>query len=375
LGDIDPRHEKLGEKRLSEQADFVRERGGGMLMIAGEHFSPNAFKDTPLKDVLPIEVTEDAAVVPADLTETYRPELTPAGRSHPIFRFSPDEVENAEIWQQLREMYWWAEGFRIKPAAEVLAAHPKVQSNAGVIGPEKQAPHPLAVQHFVGKGRCLFFGFHETWRWRYREYELRFNQFWIQTIRYLARSRVGRTELRLDRQRPYRRGEPIKVTVRFPDDTPPPPADTEVKVFVDRRAPDGGNEGQSLKLSKVEGSRATYEAVLTRTPEGDYKFWLQAPVVQGTKPSAECKVLVPPGEMDRLRMNRRDMEQAASETGGRFYNLVNADDLLEDLPAGARVSLKAPQPPKLLWNSTLIFLVALGLLASEWILRKRKHML
>src|SRR5207244_1751159 len=105
------------------------------------------------------------------------------------------------------------------------------------------------------------------------EDEMRFNQFWIQTIRYLARSRLGRVELRADRQTPYRRGEPIKVTVRFPDDSPPPAADTKVEVIATRAPPRAGTGGtepatgiekETLRLAKVEGSRATYEAVLTR---------------------------------------------------------------------------------------------------------------
>jgi len=57
LGDVDPKDPKLGEKNLQHLADFVRERGGGLLMIAGERFSPHAYKDSPLRDVLPIQVT------------------------------------------------------------------------------------------------------------------------------------------------------------------------------------------------------------------------------------------------------------------------------------------------------------------------------
>ena len=99
------------------------------------------------------------------------------------------------------------------------------------------------MQQFVGAGRSMFFGFDETWRWRFREDELRFNRFWMQTVRYLSRSRLGRTELRLDRQTPYRVGEPIKVTVRFPDNAPAPGKNNQagvkadVKVQVERRPP------------------------------------------------------------------------------------------------------------------------------------------
>jgi hypothetical protein len=319
--------------------------------------------------------------------EGYRPELTPMGRLHPIFRFSPDEKENEEVWEHLREMYWWSEGYKIKPAAEVLAVHPKVKAEVKLSGHDAAEGHPLVVQQFVGAGRCMFFGFDETWRWRYREDELHFNQFWIQTVRYLARSRLGRVELRLDRQTPYRRGEPIKITVRFPDDAAPPGPETEVKVVVERRPPRKPGQGedqaravapvevQTVQLARVEGSRSTYEGLLTRTPEGEYQLWLSAPQVTGTKPRAECRVLAPPGEMEMLQMNQPDMERAAEETHGRFYTLAEADRLLNELPAGTRVTLNSPGPPFLFWNHFLIFGVALFFLTAEWVLRKRKHLL
>src|SRR5262249_17470949 len=275
------------------------------------------------------------------------PELTPVGRLHPIFRFSPDEKENEDVWRHLRELYWWGDGYRIKPAAEVLAVHPKVKAKDEE-GARAEEGQPLVVQGLVGAGGCMFFGLREPWRGRYREDELGFNRFGIQTVRYRARSGLGRVELRLDRQTPYRRGEPVKVTVRFPDDAAPPGPETEVKVVGERRPPrkpgaaveeDPGKavpplEGQTLQLAQVEGSRWTYEGLLTRTPEGEYQFWLSAPAVSGTRPRTECRVLAPPGETEVLRMNQPDMERAADDSHGRFYTLADADRLINELPPG-----------------------------------------
>jgi hypothetical protein len=378
LGDVDPRAPKLGEKNLRLLADFVRERGGGLLCIAGERYSPYAYRNTPLADVLPIEVL--GPPVGGDRPTSFRPELTAVGRFHPIFRFVPDEAENAAVWNHLAEIFWWAEGYRPKPAAEMLLVHPQ-QPAAGPQRPGGPADnrHPLMVQQFVGAGRSLFFGIEETWRWRFREDEGRFNQFWIQTVRYLARSRSGRVKLALDRQTPYRRGDAIRITVRFPDDAPPPPADTKVEVVRERTPPGAGNQGEkepeTLRLAKVEGSRATYEHLLTRTPEGDYRFWLAAPDVGPGKPYAECVVLPPPGEMEQLRMNQADLERSAEETRGRFYSLADADRLLDELPSGTRVALHTPTPPWPLWNHDTVFAGVLALLGMEWILRKRKHLL
>src|SRR5262249_56694113 len=101
-----------------------------------------------------------------------------------------------------------------------------------------------------------------------------------------------------------------------------------------RKQPDQGEtDRQTLRLAKVEGSRATYEALLTRTPEGRYRFSLSLPGVPGAAPRAEAQVLPPPGEMEQLRMNQPDMERAAEETQGRFYTLADAHRLPDELPA------------------------------------------
>jgi hypothetical protein len=373
FGDVDPTDPRV-EKNLPLVADFVRERGGGFLMIAGERFSPQHYAGTPLQAVLPVEPMAPAAE--RDRSNGFRPELTVAGQFHPLFRFRPDEGENRKIWERLPEIYWWSEGYRAKPGAEILAVHPHQGARSSEKGPGEH--HPLILQEYVGAGRSLFYGIDETWRWRYRADEVHYNQFWIQTIRYLARSRLGRVQLRLDREPPYRRGEPIKLMVRFPEEAPAP--DGEVKVLVERRqaredeAPE--LESQTLKLAKVEGSRGTYEAVLTRTPEGEYQFALTAPPVSGPQPKVACRVLPPPGEMEQLQMNQGDMQRAAEASRGHFYTLADADELLDALPAGTRVTLTAgyPPPQQLLWNDTAFFLLALITLAGEWFLRKQRHL-
>ncbi|MCI0463476.1 MAG: VWA domain-containing protein [Gemmataceae bacterium] len=390
LGDVDPRSRKLGEQRLRHLADFVREGGRGLLFIAGSQYNPHSYVGTPLADILPVEPAGNPPPEPEERPDGFRPDLTAAGRRHMIFRFSSNEAENMGIWQRLAPLYWWSDGYRSKPLAEVLAVHPKKKAEAR---PGKAAEgHPLAVEHFVGAGRCMFFGFDETWRWRFREDELRFNYFWVQTVRYLSRSRVTRTTVKLDRQTPYRVGEPIKVTVQFPDASLVPglkPGDkgpkTDVKVMVEHKpppGPDGGEtEIQTIQLAKVEGSYATYEGLLVRTREGKYKFTLSNPDVSkkqpsGERPSAEAVVVPPPGELDRLRLNVEEMKEAAEKTDGRFYTLADVDpNLLRDLPSGVRVVMNTPRPPQALWNHLLAFLLVIGLLSGEWVLRKRKHLL
>jgi hypothetical protein len=410
LGDADPRSAKLGEPRLRDLADFVKIRGGGLLAIAGSQFMPHAYKDTPLAAVLPIEIGKSPAE-PEDRIDGYRLEPTLAGRLHPIFRFVPDEGENLAIWQKLAPMYWWSESYRPKPLAEVLAAHPRARGT-GKFGRTQDDRHPLVVQQYLGGARSMFFGFDESWRWRFREDELRFNQFWIQTIRYLARSKLTRTELRLDRQTKYRIGEPIKVTVRFPDATaldggqPEPKAGAETKVIVtvEHRAKGVDDktetEIQTLQLAKVEGSWATYEGTLTKTRQGEYNFWLSNPDVSDLqpnrkKPGAIATVVRPPGE-DSLRFNERELIQAAAASrskeelaamlaAGRkdpgYYTLATADHVLDDLSldtvaATGQLVPYSPRPPWPIWNMFLFsFVPVMMLFTAGWLLRKAVNLL
>lgn len=388
LGDVAPDHPLMGRKHLELLRDFVRERGGGLLAIAGEQSMPQAYFDTPLADVLPIMPSNpgdradprESDLIQIGLLTGYRLRLGAEGLQHPIFRLAAEDMDNAAIWSGFAPLYFAARGYRAKPTAEVLATHPQMLARHGP-SDSGQELHPLVVQAFVGAGRSLFFGFDETWRWRFRDNEPRFNQFWQQTVRYLARHRLGRVDLRLDKQSPYRRNEPIRVTVRFPDDVPAPSAETPIKVLVERfRLRRSGErisellETQTLTLARTKNSRATFETLMTRTPEGDYKFSLVSPTVDGPRPHVENRVLPPPGELDRLRMNQSEMEQAARESRGRFYTLADADRMLQDLPSGTRVTLNQPRPPWPLWNQSLMFLLVLGLLTCEWIGRKQRRL-
>src|SRR5262245_44709336 len=379
LGDVDPRQLPRGEGVLESLAKYVKEHGGGLLMLAGAQANPHSYRDTPLADVMPV-VCDGPAPEPGReaIKEAFRPKLTPAGQSHPVFRFSTEEAENAEIWNKLQPLYWYAKGYRRKLSAEVLAIHPDRAADPQPGAGARDENHPLVLQQFVGAGRVLFIGFDDTWRWRLREDEVRFNQFWIQAIRSLARGRVGRVEVRTDRKT-YRRDEPMRVSVRFPDDAPPP--EGPVQVAVDRTPPKqpGGPpveaDSQTVQLARKEGTRATFETLLTRTPEGDYALTLASPPTTGTRPRAEARVLPPPGELDRIQLNEADLQRAARESRGVYYPFDRADRLPDELPSVPRVALDQPGDPLSLWNHPALFALVLGLLTAEWVMRKKWRLL
>jgi hypothetical protein len=384
LGDVDPKQLPRASGVLQNLADFVRVKGGGLLFLSGEHGTPAAYADTPLADVLPViaETTatprnpEDAAIA-----EGYRPKLTPAGRQHPLFRFSPDETESINIWNRLQPLYWYAKGYRRKPNTLVLAVHPDHPAEGGPSGDN----HPLVIQTFAGLGPVLFFGFDDTWRWRYRNDEEHFDRFWVQTVRVLAQSRVRRVELKVSPKGEFRRDEKITVVVRFPVEAPTPPAGQPVRVGMvrgplpnaDGTPGSGPSEASTLTLARVPGPSVQYETTLTHTPEGEYRFTLLDPETQPglSPPTAVARVLPPLGERDRVELNKPDLQAAANLSSGGFYTLADANKVFDDLKNLQRVPLNQPCPPIELWNNPFMYLLLVILLASEWTLRKRERLL
>jgi len=362
LGDVNP--SLLSESMLQNLADFVDQagRGGALIAIAGPRFMPLAYRDTPLARLLPIELGSVRLPEPGQmLTEGFTVQPTELGLATPFMQLGDAPAETSEIWQNLPPLYWMVEAPDLKPAARVLAEHPDRIGHEG-------RKLPVIAMQYVGAGKILFHATDETWRWRFRVGDVFFARYWVQTIRYLARSKLADEDrsasLTVDR-REYRRGETVLVRVRFSDERTAPVADDGVTVVVEEQ----GHKTRRTKLQRSTVSRGIFETRLTNLPVGAYHAWVAIPTVQGQAPAADFTVAAPPGEFERIQRDTAELKRAAEVTKGRFYTFTNAGRLLDDLPAGRQVPIES-LPARPLWNRWPLLAAFLVLLVGEWILRK-----
>ncbi|HWE36359.1 MAG TPA: hypothetical protein VG406_07275 [Isosphaeraceae bacterium] len=362
FGDADPGF--FSATQLANVRDFVVEKGGGLLFVAGEDFNPLSYKGTPLETLLPIQLADarnPAAV--GNAIAPFRPTLTVEGRTHPIFRFGEDEATSARVWESLPMLFWILEAPRKQPAAFVLAEHPTLKGADG--------PLPVLLYQFVGAGKTMFSAVDDTWRWRMRVGDRYFGRFWLQSLRFLARSKLAgqkQAELMTDRRR-YQRGQPVQVRVRFPNPGLAPTTG-EVAVEVDRK----GQAPRRLTLKASPTARNMFEGALPQASEGEYEVrLLPPPVLEGGLPRWMFRVDPPAGEFEHVPMNEPELIRAAKASGGRFYTPTTAATLYKDLPKPQKVPLDT-DPPIALWNTWPMLGLFVGLLTTEWALRKRKQM-
>lgn len=364
FGDVDT--SLLSATQMQNLVEFVTQKGGGLLFVAGEHFNPLSYKGSPLEPLLPILLAEarDPVTAAGAAVANFRPALTVEGRSHPIFRFGEDEVSSNRIWNELPELNWFLEAPRKQPTAFVLATHPTLNGSDG--------PLPIILYQFAGAGKTMMNNLDDTWRWRFRVGDKYFGRFWIQTIRFLARSKLlgqRQAEITTDRRR-YQRNQPILISVRFPNPGLAPSSD-EISVQVKKK----GQGPRKLTLKRSSGARNIYEGALPQATEGEYEVrYLPPPVLEGPLPTASFRVDAPAGEFEEVRMNRPELIRASTTSRGTFHTPeVDADTLLKELPVPQKVPLDT-DPPVPLWNTPAMLGLFLGMLTLEWVLRKRKQM-
>src|SRR5262249_10109873 len=155
--------------------DFVQE-GGGLVAIAGPEHAPTSWHGKPLADVLPVEITPElkGSADANARTVAFQPVLSAEGKRREML-WLPDRLEdNIKTWKALPGFYWYYPVKRLRPGAEALLLHPTAKAG--------DEPMPLAAWHFYGKGRVLFLGTEEVWRWRYNSGEKYIARFWGQVV-------------------------------------------------------------------------------------------------------------------------------------------------------------------------------------------------
>jgi hypothetical protein len=73
-------------------------------------------------------------------------------------------------------------------------------------------------------------------------------------------------------------------------------------------------------------------------------------------------------------MDAAELREAAKISVGKFYRFQEAGRLLKDVPRGRQVRIES-LPPRPIWNAPLLAGLFIGLIGTEWLLRKRLGLL
>ncbi len=121
-------------------------------------------------------------------------------------------------------------------------------------------------------------------------------------------------------------------------------------------------------MRPVQDQPGLYRGEFIAGAPGDYQFSVD---LDPTSP-VEFRVIEPQFELGDTAMNETLLTQMARITGGAYFREEDLHRLPDTLTARTE---KVRSPLEVdLWSSPLVFLVLMGMVTTEWLLRKRSFL-
>ena len=342
-------------------AEFVSQRGGGLLALGGRHaFAEGGYARTPLADVLPV-VLEEPRTEPRFFA-ALKVEPTAFGMTHGVTQLAATEEQSAERWKTLPPVSTLNPVRRTRPGAVTLLTG----RGEGLEGPQVV----LAYQRY-GAGKALAFTAQDSWMWQMHAEvpleDMTHENLWRQLLRWLVSgvpAPVGAAAAP-ERTAP---GSAVTVTATVNDERYLKVNDAEVVAHV--TAPSGAE--RRVPLEWAVGKDGEYRATFTPAEKGRHDVRVEA--ARGGKAFGSDMAHVMAADLDAeyfgAEMRRPLLERIAEETGGRFYTPETLASLPTDLGysgGGATV-----QETRALWDMPALFLAVIALVSAEWGWRKHR---
>ena len=350
-------------EQLRNVEAFVARRGGGLLALGGRlSFDAGKYKGTTLDELLPVSLTGGPVDDASSFAPVYKPQLTGAGQTHPITRLNDDRAANQKAWNELPPISVSEALTAIKPGASVLLEARRADGGAQTV--------PLLVQQRYGRGQTLALTASDTWRWRMRmdSKNNAHEAFWRQMLRYLVSTTPLQTEIAAE-QDVYALEDTVRVVADIRDRKFNPVNDAHVVARVTK--PSGGSVDVPLKFTTLDDLNM-YVGEFKADELGQHSIELVGTSVSLGQLNARSNLLVT--DLNReyfgAAQNSDLLKRIATETGGKYYQAGEVQSLLDDLTY--RQSPYSERVTKDLWDMPINFMLIVGLLSTEWFLRKRE---
>ena len=357
LGGIEANHFTPDQLRMI--ADFVGERGGGLLMLGSRRsFAEGGYAGTPVADVLPVVV--DPA--PADgearfFVETdVRP--TRAGQTHPATQIAETEQASSARWLELPPITLVNAVREVKPGATTLLTS----------GDESLVV--LAFQRY-GAGKALAFPIQDSWMWQMHAdidvEDQTHETLWRRLLRWMVDGVPDQVTARVPAER-VEVGEPLTLGAEVDDANYEEINTSRVSAWIT----DPDDELFEVPMDWTADRDGEYRAGMTPRKEGLYEVRVEATQDGELLGSDTTWVRVAASDAEYYDSARRTafLERIAAETGGRFYTADTLDGLAGDVQTvGGGITVVEERD---LWDMPAVLLTFLVLVVGEWGYRRAR---
>lgn len=373
LGDVSA--QQLPAVAQSSLVEYIRARGGKLIVVAGQNSMPGAFVGQPLMEILPVERATNFFP-----QQGQQLRLTQEGRLNTALMIEDSAADSLGAWESIYErfpVFGLSEFSRPKASARTLI-EAFGNLGGGVTFTDDQVQNAFLCWQRVGAGRVAFVAAPDTYRLRWRRGDRMHHRFWGQFLRWMTAADVGAGDdtlrLQTDRAR-YNVGEPVEVTVWLKDSSGRALAgealSAKARAFNDERS--------TINLTGDADVAGRYFGTFGGLGAGAYRIGVNGQAIDksgaaGKDADGSLATItvssVESVEMANTQCNRVLLGQVAELTGGQVIPPTAISEVLELASFTPEVTEHIERTP--LWNRWTMLVAVLGCLFTEWIVRKSK---
>ncbi len=379
LGDIQPDHFPAQSQESLRQ--YLRTRGGTLIMIAGDAAMPQAYVDHPLADVVPVRPIDEAD----DVNREYSFRVTEQGRSHVALMIGETDSATRDAWDfvnrfsPLHQVSRWRSP--LPTARSLIAAAPRD------LGPNASDAE-LSDSTFlcwqpVGRGRVVYLAGPDTYRLRFLRGDQLHYRFWGQLMRWAIASDLsaGNRSVRIRTSKTlYETDQPVDVEVELLDSEGNPVIEDSGATDVLNLRLISGEDERMVSLAPDAERPGHYRAEIRSLTPGVYQAQPGGSLVESlaeidaaeaTPEIASATFTVQadlPTELVDTRCNRVLAGQVAELSGGQVLHPTAVSEIIELTNLDPIVTHRVQRQP--LWLRWRYLWLVFGCLQIEWIIRK-----
>ena len=393
LGDLGAEH--LTETQQRAIVDFVEMQGKPVIFLPSRNMlGVNGLGNTELAQLLPIDIPKNGCRI--EDTE-FTAQLTQSGAFHPMLQLADTQMavsnrqsakeslgtttktslltaDSRHLIANMPALSRSFSGFRLRGGATAL-----MENGKGM---------PILILQRAGLGKSLMIAAEGFWNWGFgvktfkdTRYHAIYPRFWAQVLRWMATNTDDKNVYLTTDAATYAIGDTVKVTAYLYSETYQPQAGATVQIEV--VPPDGApfqlqinaaTESTNEMLSQpdtIANMSNLYTAQFVLLQNGKYR--IRATGRSGNLKLGEDQIDIYAhpqlAELENPQLNEDLLKQLAGQTDGAYFTMADAESLPENI-----ANVQNPifvDAERELWAHPLIFITVLGLLGTEWFLRKR----
>lgn len=360
----DVEYEFFNEEQIRQTREFVRKRGGTLLLLGGANaFAEANYAGTLIESMLPVLLPRGSGrsgnEAADSLPEDWRVKPTLEGEIAGALNLDPRTAVNQEMWDEMPPLSGINAFAATRPGATVAAE--AIQDGKS---------EPLYVYHRYGEGRAAALATGTTWMWKMQRppEDGSHQRIWKQMLRDLVRDSPDPIRL-LQRRDAYALDRLHELEFQVRDGKFDPREGLQLHLA----ATDPAGDVRRLAVEESLDRPGVYRAAWRPETGGTHAIRLSAQTPGGEAIGEfEDRLFVDEDLREFLgaRVNNRYLRRIAESSGGKTVSL-------EDLPALAK-SIPWRPPESLeslrfhLWHLPPFYVALVTLLCAEWFLRRRK---